>query len=166
MFAHRKITDLNEYFSPLSLREGKGVCFGRINCYSENVRAFLVRYFAAARKSGVIIEGKLPNPDEKNLSYYREMMGDGFQLDLEAITGALQKWLPRMNDLQRKNVAESMYSTLLSLQKEGKNEGMLKNATSSSCAGFTTAWSGSSTAWAVKICRRSSMRGRSAAMNF
>ncbi len=128
MFTHRKVTDLNAYFSPLSGREDRTVYFGRINRYSEAVHAFLLKYFEDARKAGVLIEGKLPNPDEKNLSYYRELMGDHFQLDRGFIQDALRKWLPRMNDAQRKNVAESMYSTLTLLKEEGRNEAMLKNA--------------------------------------
>ncbi|MGN8784305.1 hypothetical protein ACTNES_08215 [Blautia sp. HCP3S3_D9] len=30
-----------------------------------------------ARRTGVVIEGKIPNPDEGNLSYYNEIIGNG-----------------------------------------------------------------------------------------
>lgn len=51
-----------------------------------------------------------------------------FQMDLQFISRSLQKWLPRMNDLQRQNVAASIYDSLDSMRKAGKNENMLKNA--------------------------------------
>lgn len=41
-----------------------------------------------------------------------------------------------MNSFQRKNVAYSIYDTLDSLRKSGKNENMLKNAYINLCAGF------------------------------
>ena len=44
------------------------------------------------------------------------------------ILTSLKKWLPRMNDLQRQNVAESVYDSLDSMRKAGKTENMLKNA--------------------------------------
>ena len=42
------------------------------------------------------------------------------------ILTSLKKWLPRMNDLQRQNVAESIYDSLESMRKAGKTENMLK----------------------------------------
>ena len=41
---------------------------------------------------------------------------------------SLKKWLPRMNDSQRENVAGSIYDTLMGLKRAGKNDNMLKNA--------------------------------------
>ena len=51
-----------------------------------------------------------------------------FYMNMEFISVSLKKWLPRMNDYQRNNVAVSIYNTLGDLQKAGKNENMLKNA--------------------------------------
>lgn len=109
-------------------RKSAGVYFYRINGYSREVGEFIRAYYEAARKCGVIIEGKLQNPDEKNLSYYNEMMGMIFELSIEFISVSLKKWPPRMNDHQRENVALSLYDSLFLLQKEGKTEYMLKNA--------------------------------------
>ena len=44
------------------------------------------------------------------------------------ILTSLKKWLPRMNDSQRENVAGSIYDTLMGLKRAGKNDNMLKNA--------------------------------------
>jgi len=128
MFQHIKIQSLDDYFKNLNERESAGVYFYRINGYSEEIAGFIRSYYETARRSGVIIEGKLANPDEKNLAYYHEIMGPEFQLSTGFIGAGLKKWLPRMNDRQRENVALCLYDALFLLQKEGKTEHMLKNA--------------------------------------
>ena len=97
MFGHKMLKDLNDYFGNLDQRQEKGVFFYRINGFNEVVREFLQRYYEAARKTGVIIEGRIPNPDENNLLYYNEIMGMEFQMSMGFITSSLKKWLPRMN---------------------------------------------------------------------
>ena len=77
---------------------------------------------------GVVIEGRIPNPDEKNLSYYGEMMGMDFRLQPDFITSSLKKWLPRMTPLQCGDVSSALYDTLETMRRQGKNENMLKNA--------------------------------------
>jgi hypothetical protein len=78
--------------------------------------------------TGVIIEGRITNPEEKHLSYYEEIMGLSFQISLGFLTSSLKKWLPRMNDIQRNNLAISIYDELAVMRREGKNDNMLKNA--------------------------------------
>lgn len=128
MFEHRKIQELNDFFKELNSRKEKGVYFYRVNGYNGEIDGFIRKYYEAARLSGVVIEGRIPNPDEKNLSYYEEIMGMGFQMSLGFITASLKKWLPRMNDFQRNQVAASLYDSLDGMRRSGKNENMLKNA--------------------------------------
>ena len=128
MFECKKIINIEDYFLDFSSRKEKGVYFYRINGYNEKIKNFILKYYEMARKTGVVIEGKIPNPDEKNLSYYEEMMGMDFKMDEKFIFDALLKWLPRMNDYQRKNVASSIYYTLNLMKRAGKNENILKNA--------------------------------------
>ena len=128
MLKHSKIQSLNDYFRTLDERPGNDVYFYRINGYSVEIRKFIREYYDAARRRGVILEGKIPNPTEQNLAYYSEMMGMEFHLDLNFITASLMKWLPRMNDFQRKNVAGAIFDLLTSMEKEGKTENMQKNA--------------------------------------
>lgn len=128
MFRHIKIQNLNDYFRKLSERAEAGVYFYRISGYSGEIAGFIRAYYEEARKNGVIIEGRLQNPDEKNLSYYHEIMGMYFEMDTGFLSASLKKWLPRMNDHQRENVALSLYDALFLLQKAGKTEYMLKNA--------------------------------------
>ena len=128
MFEHKKIQGLEDFFVELNNRREQGVYFYRINGYNEKVQDFVLKYYQAARQSGVVIEGKIPNPDEKNLAYYGEIMGMEFKMSLEFFTVSLGKWLPRMNQYQRETVAASIYNSLDSMRNCGKNENMLKNA--------------------------------------
>lgn len=128
MFERGKIESLEDYFNPLGNRPGSYCYFYRINGYSGEIRTFIQKYYDAARKSGVVIEGKIQNPTEQNLAYYGEMMGMAFQMDLDFIQTGLKKWLPRMNENQRLNVSASIYSLLCFMQAEGKTENILKNA--------------------------------------
>lgn len=128
MFEHVKLQKLDDFFIELKDRSSQGIFFYRINGYNDRIYEFIRKYYEAARTAGVIIEGKIPNPDEQNLSYYNEIMGTDFQLSMGFLTSSLRKWLPRMNEYQRNTVAASIYDTLESLKKAGKNDNMLKNA--------------------------------------
>lgn len=128
MFEHVKIQSLDDFFLPLEERKVRGIYFYRISGYNGPIGEFIKKYYEAARTGGVVIEGRIPNPDGKQLSYYNEIMGTDFQLSMGFLTFSLKKWLPRMNEYQRNTVSASMYDTLDALRKNGKNENMLKNA--------------------------------------
>ncbi len=128
MFAHIKMKNLSDFFVERDSRPGRGVYFYRINGYTEEIGQFIQKYYEAARSSGVIIEGRIPNPNEKNLAYYEEIMGRDFRMSQDFISQSLKRWLPRMNDYQRGNVARALYETLSALRNSGKNDNMLKNA--------------------------------------
>ncbi len=119
---------MDDYFLEYGKRREQGVYFYRINGYNDHIREFLARYYEEARRTGAVIEGRIPNPDEKNLSYYEEIMGMQFQLSMGFLLASLKKWLPRMSDYQRNNVAAAIYDTLEAMRREGKNDNMLRNA--------------------------------------
>lgn len=128
MFQNIRLQNLTEYLTTLDKRTANGVFFYRLNCYSENIKQFILKYYQVAIKNGVVIDGKIPNPNENNLSYYEEIMGLDFQLSVGFIDNRLEKWLPRLNATQRKNISEAMYDVLFDMQKNGKNLNMIKNA--------------------------------------
>lgn len=128
MLKHVKIKQLDDFFVELPNRADKGVYFYRINGYNQQVRDFIMKYYEEARKYGVIIEGRIPNPSEGNLAYYNEIMGTDFSLDNGFISNKLRKWLPRMNDYQRNAVSTAIYDTLSDLRNNGKSESVIKNA--------------------------------------
>lgn len=127
VFQHAKIESLDDFFLPLSKRRNGSIFFCRIDGYSDRVAKFIMKYFDEARHCGVIIDGRIPNPDPSNLSYYTEIMGSDFMLDRTFLDTRLKKWLPRMSDGQRKSVVEAMFSTLQDMMSRGKNENMLRN---------------------------------------
>lgn len=128
MFQLGRIEKLHDYFSVCSCRREQAVFFYRVAGYSGEVAAFLTQYDQAARTNGVVIEGRIPNPDPKQLDYLAEMMGSDFQLDAGFLTQKLTRWLPRLTGAQREAVVTAMMATLQDLQTHGKNENMLRNA--------------------------------------
>lgn len=128
LFKHIKIQSLDDFFVPLSGRSEKGIYFYRFNKTSDKIDEFIYKYYNTARKSGVVIDGKIGNPTESNLSYYQEIMGMDFQMSMGFISDSLKKWLPRMRAIQRENIAGAIYDVLDGLRRSGKNENMLKNA--------------------------------------
>lgn len=128
MFQLGRIEKLHDYFSVCSCRREQAVFFYRVAGYSGEVAAFLTQYDQAARTNGVVIEGRIPNPDPKQLDYLAEMMGSDFQLDSGFLTQKLTRWLPRLTGTQREAVVTAMTATLQDLQAHGKNENMLRNA--------------------------------------
>ena len=128
MFQLGRIEKLHDYFSACSRRREQAVFFYRVAGHSGEVAAFLTQYDQAARTNGVVIEGRIPNPDPKQLDYLAEMMGSDFQLDAGFLTQKLTRWLPRLTGAQREAVVTAMTATLQDLQAHGKNENMLRNA--------------------------------------
>ena len=128
MFQLGRIEKLHDYFSACSRRREQAVFFYRVAGYSGEVAAFLTQYDQAARTNGVVIEGRIPNPDPKQLDYLAEMMGSDFQLDAGFLTQKLTRWLPRLTGAQREAVVTAMTATLQDLQAHGKHENMLRNA--------------------------------------
>lgn len=128
MFQLGRIEKLHDYFSACSRRREQAVFFYRVAGYSGEVAAFLTQYDQAARTNGVVIEGRIPNPDPKQLDYLAEMMGSDFQLDAGFLTQKMTRWLPRLTGAQREAVVTAMTATLQDLQAHGKNENMLRNA--------------------------------------
>ena len=128
MFQRIKISSLDDYFLNLSQRSGNNVFFYSINSYSKEIWDFLCRYYDEVRKNGVVIDGRIPNVDQNQLSYYYEMMGEDFNMNSQFIMTSLQKWLPRMNVIQRKEISNAMYDVLSELVAKGKNINIVKNA--------------------------------------
>ncbi len=128
MLKRVRAESLADYFTPLGSRKEKGVYFCRLAGEGEETRSFLARYYEAARRSGVVQEGRLPNPDNRQLSYFQEMMGMDFTLSMGFLSERLSKWLPRMSPSARESVSGAIYDTLAGLQKAGKTENILKNA--------------------------------------
>lgn len=127
MFERKNISELNDFFKELNNRPDRGVYFCRIDGYNEDVRDFAIKYYEIARKNGVVIDGRIPNPTESNLAYYDEMMGRNFVMSVDYIEKSLGRWLPRVHEYERHEMAAAIYDTLKMLISQGKNENMIKN---------------------------------------
>jgi len=127
MFEHKTINNINDYFIELNSRRDNGIYFYRINGYNDIIKSFIDKYYDLARISGVIIQGKIQNPTKDNLTYYEEIMGLDFQVNKNFIISSLRKWLPRLNDYQRNNLALALYDAIDLMRNQGKNENVLKN---------------------------------------
>ena len=74
------------------------------------------------------ITGKLQNPNGNQLSYLQSVLGDTFQCDTAFFEAQLVKWLPRLNQTQRTQIAEAIGQVLETQRAQGKNDNMLRNA--------------------------------------
>ena len=72
MFEHKALHGLDDFFNGLSKRKDREVYFYRINGFSGRIQEFLYQYYETAVRCGVVIEGRIPNPTEANLSYYHD----------------------------------------------------------------------------------------------
>ena len=68
-----------DVFLPLSRRKTKGVYFLRLSCFSSSLKEYIWRYHEAARQRGAIIENQIGNPDDRQLSYYNDVLGAAFE---------------------------------------------------------------------------------------
>lgn len=128
MFERIKLNKFEDYFVPCSGRSKKGVYICRLTKYNDEVHKMICNLIEAARKSGVCISQRIGNPDENQLRYYDEMMGRDFQLNPNFFAAALKKWLPRVKDRARTEIANGFYDIFLEMQRDGKNDNMVKNA--------------------------------------
>jgi len=119
---------LQPFFLPLSQRSQHTVFFCRIAGYSPTVAAFIRKYYQDAHKSGVVIDKNLPNPTNENLQYFSKTLGSQFALEQEFLTSQIQKWIPRLRPAQSQVLAASLTSMLKDMQKQGKNNNILRNA--------------------------------------
>ena len=127
MFTHVTAFSFDDFFSNLTQRGDKHVYFYRVNDYAETVKNLITKFYEQAKQNGVVIEGGLPAPDQKNLSYYKEIMGNDFKPTIAFMDAGLKKWIPRMNDLQRHDIAMSLLATFQDMLRAGKNESIIKN---------------------------------------
>ena len=127
MFTHISATNFDDFFTDLSQRGGKYTYFYRINDFSETVNNLIAKFYNQTKQNGVIIEGNIQAPDQKSLAYYTEMLGNDFKPTINFMDSSLKKWIPRMNDVQRHDVAMALLTTFQDMLRAGKNESIIKN---------------------------------------
>lgn len=127
MYQRSSLASLDELSTPINQRKQSGVYFLRIAGYTDEINRTIWQYHELARQRGVILEGQISNPDERQLSYYNETMGASFQPEESFIVTALTKWMPRMSSQCRSEFAKALNQQMAEMRAKGKTEGILKS---------------------------------------
>ena len=101
MLRRVEATSEKDVLLPIGQRPGAGVYFLRVCQAWDGFKDWVWQVHEAARQRGVIVEGQIANPDERQLSYLKDVLGDAFSPDRAFILSALQKWVPRMAPAHR-----------------------------------------------------------------
>lgn len=128
MFRRGEIVELDDFFKKRKDRSGENVYVYRFTGWSQGIWEFFGKYYKKAETCGIILRGRIPNPTEQNLSYYGEIMGLEFRMDMRFFLQQLAQWLPRLNLEQRECIAGAIYDVLMDMHRQGKNLNILKNA--------------------------------------
>ena len=118
---------LDDFALPLSRRTPPGPCFARLCDWSEQIRDELWRCHEMARQWGIILESRIPNPDEGQTGYMLETLGPDFEPTAAFAEAALERWMPRMSADNRRAFAEALAQQYRELTLRGKPTGALKN---------------------------------------
>ena len=127
MLERSTLTTLGDYALPLSRRATPGAYFARLCAWSPEIRDDLWRYHEMARQWGVIIENRVPNPDEGQIGYMQQTLGPDFEPTAAFAEAALGRWMPRMSPANRRAFAEALEGQYRELIRQGKPAGVLRN---------------------------------------
>ena len=123
-----QLTQFDDFWKPLSLRQPSGGYFCRVVGYSPALMQFLEQAMQKRAQMPLRITGKLQNPDGNQLDYLHRILGDAFECSPAFFAAQLKQWLPRLDDLQRTQIGQAMFDVLETQKKQGKNNNMLRNA--------------------------------------
>ncbi len=128
MLARVNASSLQDLMLPLSRRPGgQGVYFVRLHQTSAEALNALWLYHEAARMKGVIIEGQIGNPDERQLAYLHETLGSDFEPTNAFLSMKLTTWMPRMSSRNRAEFTQALLRQMTELRQAGKPEAVLRN---------------------------------------
>ena len=116
-----------DLLTPLTQRAPVCVYFLRLDAWSVALEQELWRCHEAARRCGVILDRGVPNPDNSQLTYFREFFADepGGQpaMDPGSVQRALARWLPQLGETQRRELTQGICGLLDEQKRAGKPEG-------------------------------------------
>ncbi len=128
MLARVSASSLQDLMLPISKRTGgQGVYFVRLHQTSADALNALWQYHEAARTKGVIIEGQIGNPDERQLAYLKETLGSNFEPTDAFLSMKLTTWMPRMSSRNRAEFTQALLRQMAELRQAGKPEDVLRN---------------------------------------
>ena len=127
MFERTDARRPDDLFLPMSGRNPRGTYFARVCGWSDEAQKCVRRFYEAASRRGVVIDGGLQNPDGMQLGYLSDTLGPDFRADEGFIADALARWLPAMAAENRRDFARLLCGHFADMRAGGKPEGVLKN---------------------------------------
>ena len=127
MLERSTLNRIDDCALPLSRRPAPGAYMARVCGWSDGVGEGVWRFHEMARQWGVIIEGRIPNPDDGQIGYMTQTLGADFQPTAAFAETALERWMPRMSPANRHAFAGALERQYAGLTRKGKPAGALKN---------------------------------------
>ena len=127
MLERTTLNRIDDFALPLSRRPVPGAYMARICGWSAPVGEGVWRFHEMARQWGVIIENRIPNPDEGQVGYMTQTLGTDFEPTAAFAEAALVRWMPRMSEANRRAFGEALARQYGELQRRGKPVGALRN---------------------------------------
>ena len=79
MHERSTLTNLDDFALPLSRRRPAGAFMARVCAWSTQVGEGVWRFHEMARQWGMIIENRIPNPDDTQTGYMMQVLGPDFE---------------------------------------------------------------------------------------
>ena len=127
MLEQTTLNRIDDFALPLSRRPVPGAYMVRVCAWSASVGEGVWRYHEMARQWGIIIEERIPNPDEGQVGYMNQVLGGDFQPTAAFAEAALCRWMPRMSEANRRAFGQALERQYGELQRRGKPVGALRN---------------------------------------
>lgn len=127
MLKRLRSTSPDDVFKPLSKRPAPGAYFLRVSGYSPEAQAFCLRFYTAAAQRGVVIEERIANPDERQLSYLIETLGEAFEARGAFVLNKLERWMPRLSAKDRRDFADAVEHEFDAMRRANKPEAAIRN---------------------------------------
>ena len=117
---------LQDIFLPLDKRQNKAY-FLRLPGYNDTVKDFALKAYNAAKTKGTVFTEKLSSPDERQVTYYTEILGNEFSLDKNFIGRCVSRFLPELNNKVCITLSDAVFWALSDFKSMGKTDAMLRN---------------------------------------
>lgn len=127
MYQNISLKNNNDYFTPLSKRDSKGVYFYRYIGYEDETLVFLKKYQESAEKRGIYFKESIQNPTDEEVKHCLNIIDGNFQLNMNYITKNNTFLIKKIGISQTNLLNEAIFEVLNNLNKKGINMSILKN---------------------------------------
>lgn len=128
IYEHTRLMQLDDFFKNRTKRAGANVYFYRISGYNSEIGRFVSSFCEAAEARGLVIDSKLPPPDNEALLHYENIIGRAFHTSEDFFVRSMVNWLPKLEPVRRRRLARSVYNTINIMSARGLSETQLRNS--------------------------------------